>query len=190
MIRTYEMSGRGASSIDTSQRAAARRLMPIGLCAVQLVLAYEWLISGINKLINPSFTDQLASTLRQSIDGNPYTWYVTFLRQIVLPHAALFGVLTELGELAIGVILVAGAALWIWRPSHRVTVLGGKAACLALTGAAILSLNYFFQGGSPLPWISPGNAFNEGVDIDILIPLISLTLLVANLRAVRVADAA
>jgi hypothetical protein len=32
---------------------------------------------------------------------------------------------------------------------------------------------------------TPANAFNEGMDIDILIPLVSLGLQVANLRAVR-----
>jgi hypothetical protein len=46
-----------------------------------------------------------------------------------------------------------------------------------------ISLNYFLQGGSPLPWINPSNAFSEGVDIDILIPLLSATLLVVKLRA-------
>lgn len=173
-------------SRDGGKLAAAQRTgMPVGLCLVQLALAYEWLISGINKLVNLHFTVQLASTLKQSMDGNPYSWYVDFLREIVLPHATLFGVLTELGETAIGVTLLASAVLWIWRPQSRLTISAGRAACLALGGAAFLSLNYFFQGGSPLPWVSSANAFNEGVDIDILIPLVCAALLVANLSAVR-----
>jgi thiosulfate dehydrogenase [quinone] large subunit len=159
--------------------------VPASLAAVQLVVAYEWLVSGINKLLNPNFTVQLASTLRQSMSGNPYSSYVTFLRDVVLPHATLVGVLTELGETAIGVTLATSAVLWLWRPASRLTIYAGAAAAAALAGAAFLSLNYFLQGGSPLPWIDPANAFNEGVDIDILIPLLSASLLVSNLRAVR-----
>jgi hypothetical protein len=63
----------------------------------------------------------------------------------------------------------------------------GKAACLALAGAILLPLNFFFMSGDPLPWINPANAFNEGVSIDMLVPLLALALLVANLRAVRAA---
>jgi hypothetical protein len=61
----------------------------------------------------------------------------------------------------------------------------GGVACLALAGAVLLPLNFFFMSGSPLPWINPANAFNEGMTIDMLVPLLSVALLVANLRAVR-----
>jgi len=181
------MHATGESPVDERDAGMRRIGLPIGLCIVQLILAYEWLVSGINKLVNPNFPVQLASTLRQGMDGNPYGWYGTFLRQVVLPHASTFGVLTELGEIAIGATLLTGAVLWIWRPHSSITVLASRAASLALAGAAFLSLNYFFQGGSPLPWVNAGNAFNEGIDIDILIPLLAVTLLVANLRATRFA---
>jgi hypothetical protein len=121
------------------------------------------------------------------MNGNPYTAYVTFLCGLVLPHAGLFGLLTEVGETAIGLTLLVSAALWLMRPASQLTLYAGKAATAALAGAAFLSLHYFLQGGSALPWINPANAFNEGVDIDILIPLLCVTLLVANLRAVRAA---
>jgi hypothetical protein len=64
----------------------------------------------------------------------------------------------------------------------------GTAACLALIGAIVLPLNFFFMSGDPLPWINPANAFNEGVSIDLLIPLLALPLLISNLRAVRALD--
>jgi thiosulfate dehydrogenase [quinone] large subunit len=180
------MNARITSSMTPRTFAPMRRAgLPIGLAVVQLILAYEWLVSGLNKLINPNFTVQLAGTLRQSLDGNPYGPYVTLLRAVVIPHATLFGVLTEVGEMAIGITLLAGAALWIWRPASRLAARAAGAASAALAGAAFLSLNYFLQGGSPLPWPDGANAFNEGVDIDILIPLLAVTLLVANLRAAR-----
>ncbi len=67
-----------------------------------------------------------------------------------------------------GITLLVSAVLWIWRPLSRLTVYAGRGACLARASAAFLCLNFFFQGGSPLPWINPAHAFNEGVDIDIL----------------------
>jgi thiosulfate dehydrogenase [quinone] large subunit len=187
MTENFALNRAEPVSTESSRLGTAtQRLgLPLGLCLVQLVLAYEWLVSGINKLLNPNFTVQLASTLRQNMNGNPYSWYVSFLRQIVLPHATLFGVLTELGELAIGITLVVSTVLWWRRPHGRLTLYVGGAACLALAGAVLLPLNFFFMSGSPLPWINPANAFNEGMTIDMLVPLLSVALLVANLRAVR-----
>jgi thiosulfate dehydrogenase [quinone] large subunit len=169
--------------------APLRRLgLPAGLAAVQIVLAYEWLLSGINKILNPNFTLQLGATLQQNISGNPYGWYSGLLRAVVLPHAGTFGILTELGEVSIGLTLLGSALLWLRRPHSRLAVIAGKVACLALAGAILLPLNFFFMSGDPVPWVNPGNAFNEGVSIDALIPLLSATLLVANLRAVRTAS--
>lgn len=166
----------------TTAQAAA---LPFGLAVVQLILAYEWLISGLDKLFNPRFAAQLPSTLRDSLNGNPYTWYTAILRTLVLPHAGLFAPPVEAGETAIGITLLASAALWLWKPHARVTMYAGLAACCALPAAALLSLNYFFQGGTPLPWINPSGAFDAGVDLDILIPLISLVLLAANIQVLR-----
>ena len=159
--------------------------MPVAVCLMQIALAYEWLVSGINKLLNSGFTAQLASTLHQNMSGNQYGWYVTFLRQVVLPHAGVFGWLTEVGELVIGGTLVVSALLWLLRPSGRLTHHAGWAACLALIGAVFVPLNYFFMSGDPLPWINAANAFGEGVSIDVLISLLAVPLLFATLRAVR-----
>jgi thiosulfate dehydrogenase (quinone) large subunit len=188
-ITKHHESGNNSTASHGGDGSPRRIGLPAGLAVVQLILAYEWLVSGINKLVNLHFTVQLAGTLRDSISGNPYTPYVTFLREVVLPHATLFGILTEIGEGAIGLVLLGSAVLWLWRPTSQFTLYSGRAACAALAGAAFLSLNYFLQGGSPLPWVNPANAFNEGVDIDILLPLLSVTVLVANLRAVRAATA-
>jgi thiosulfate dehydrogenase [quinone] large subunit len=187
MIRTTTRPDSLDISIPSRNgNASLRRLgLPAGLAAVQIVLAYEWLLSGINKILNPNFTVQLAATLQQNISGNPYGWYGAFLRALVLPHAGLFGVLTELGELSIGLTLLGSALLWLLRPHSRLTIHVGKVACLALAGAVFLPLNFFFMSGDPVPWINPANAFNEGVTIDALIPLLSAALLVANVRAVR-----
>lgn len=161
--------------------------MALGLCIMQLILAYEWLISGVNKLLDPNFTIQLPGMLEQSMHGNPYGWYVNLLRLIVLPHATLFGLAAELGELAVGASLTVSALLWIWRPHSRLATQAGTAACFSLLGGSLLCLSYFFQNGTPLPGINTASAFNEGMTIDMLIPLLSLALLGTNLQAIRLA---
>lgn len=182
------MANRHMPAKDSTHSATMRGVgLPVALAIVQLILAYEWLVSGINKLLNMNFTVQLEGTLRSSLAGNPCGWYVDFLRSVVLPHPMLFGVLSEVGETVIGITLLVSAVLWLRRPSSTVTHYAAVAASFALAGAAFLSLNYFFQGGSPLPVINPSNAFNEGIDIDILIPLLSVTVLIANLREVKAA---
>ncbi len=48
-----------------------------------------------------------------------------------------------------------------------------------------MSLTYFFEGATALPWITTTLAYSPSVDIDILVPLLSLILLVANVHALR-----
>jgi hypothetical protein len=62
-----------------------------------------------------------------------------------------------------------------------------SAASAGLLGSASLSLNYFFQGGIYLPWINSGNALNPGVDINIMVALVSVVLVGANLSALLAA---
>jgi thiosulfate dehydrogenase [quinone] large subunit len=155
------------------------------LYAMQLILAYEWLLSGIDKVADPNFGAQLPATLRGSTLVNPYGWYSSLLKQIVLPNVSLVAPLVELGELAIGVILIVSGALWLWRPRARMTLYAGYLACLTLFGALLLSLNYSFQQGTPLPWINGNQALSPGVGIDMLIALLSIPLLAANILAIR-----
>jgi uncharacterized membrane protein YphA (DoxX/SURF4 family) len=71
MIQNLTANTLGDTQARERSSHTARIGLPTGLCLVQLVLAYEWLVSGINKLLNPNFTVQLASTLRQNMQGNP-----------------------------------------------------------------------------------------------------------------------
>ncbi len=68
------------SRVISTPRTAATGIirMPIWLCVVQIVLAYEWIISGLNKLLAPSFEAGLPQQIKQGVKGNPYQWYATF----------------------------------------------------------------------------------------------------------------
>jgi hypothetical protein len=170
--------GRSTFSIKTELES-----LPGWLIVMQLVLAHQWLVSGVNKLLDPHFGTQLVPVLRGSTQGNPYGWYATFLRVVVLPNHALFALAVQVMEPAIGLALLLGAGLWVVRPRELVTIYGGLAASAALVGSVGLSLNYFFQGGTYLPWINSGNALNPGIDINIMTAAVSTVLLGANLSA-------
>ena len=161
---------------------AAPAALPMGLIGMQVILAYEWLVSALDKLGNAHFGDQLESVLQQSSHNGPYGWYSSLLRQFVLPYHAIFAPLTQATELAIGLTLALSAALWLFQPTHRLTVYGTWASTAALLGSIFLSINYFFQTGYPIPWINPNNSFVPGVDINTLVALLSLLLLMANAR--------
>lgn len=159
--------------------------LPRWLCAVQAVIAYEWLVSGINKLLDPGFSTHLSAMLLQNMRGNPYGWYVTALQRLVLPHATQGAQLVAWGEAVVGVVLVLGAVQWALHPDGWVTTLLALLGCPALLVGAGISLNYYLLAGNGLPWINPANAFNDGVGLNALLPLICLALLGANLSALR-----
>lgn len=163
--------------------AARQTGIPAVACVLlQLILAYEWLISGLDKIGTARFDSQLVVVLQQGTQGSRYGWYVSLLHQFVLPNHSLFALLVQVTEPALGLALLLGGSLGLLRPYTRIIVYGALAASAALLGSAFLSLNYFFQGNCPIPWINTSNSFVPGVNINILVALISLVLLAANLR--------
>ncbi|HEX8917908.1 MAG TPA: hypothetical protein VF898_05370 [Chloroflexota bacterium] len=165
---------------SASSKALQAVRMPATICVLQIVLAYEWLVSGLDKIGNTHFDNQLVSLLQQSTQGNRYGWYVSLVHQIVLPNHTLFALLDQGSEIAIGIALLLGGGLGLLRPQARITVDAALAASAALLGSTFLALNYFVQGNTLIPWINPANAFVPGVDINSFVAVISLVLFVAN----------
>ncbi len=83
-----------------------------GVALVEALIGYTWLLSALNKMLNPSFRTGLAAQLTMAMRGNPNTWWVALATRLVLPHAELFAVLVEVGELFVALGFFAGAALW------------------------------------------------------------------------------
>jgi uncharacterized membrane protein YphA (DoxX/SURF4 family) len=155
------------------------------LVTVQAILAYEWLISGIDKWADSLFAAHLTTLLRASTQGNRYGWYGAFLSQVILPLRGFFAVMVQVAEPSIGLLLLLGAGVWLVRPGGQLALSAGWAACLALVGSACLALNYFLQAGSPLPGVNPSSSLIPGLDVNLVIALLSLALLAANLQALR-----
>lgn len=80
------------------------------LLPLRLFCGWIFLNSGVHKLSAGWLrTDELSAILGEWLkDGKTYPFYVSFLRDVVLPHAHLFARLVSLGELLVGAALLAG----------------------------------------------------------------------------------
>ena len=159
------------------------------LALIQAIVGYEWLISGANKVLSGQFPQGLGGTLADGLKDNPNGWYVSFLRAVVLPHSIFFGYLIELAEVGIGVALLGGALLLIGRiptrgePYYRLARFEIGAAALAAFACVLLCVNFhFFMGDGFVSALNPGDPFDEGIDLDTLLPPISAILCILNTR--------
>ena len=166
------------STIQTREARAnvASTLALKGLLVVGLFVGYEWFMSGLTKIVRGGFPSGLAAELQDKSEGAA-SWYKSFLDGTVIPNASAFGVLIEVGELVIGATLMISAVVLLFRwqrLSYRaeMTVLG--AVVIASIGAILMNLNFHLANGSPHPWLIPKDGFDEGVDLDSLLPLIQL----------------
>ena len=89
------------------------RVAAWGLAAVYLIFAYEWLVSGLDKLTAAGFPAGLAATLGDAAADDPHRWYARFLTGTVVPHVVAVARLVEGGELLVGLGLLAGAGRWL-----------------------------------------------------------------------------
>jgi thiosulfate dehydrogenase (quinone) large subunit len=176
-----------SGAVPAAKTAAASRGAVWGFAVVLLLLAYEWLLSGTNKLISGDFRSGLAGELSDAAANNPRGWYAHFLTGIVIPHAAAFGLLVECGEIAVGLGLLLAAARWVGaeRIGARLAARVDVIAIAALAGSALMSCNFLLMSGDPLPWLNSGAPFDEGVGIDCLLALIAIGLIVVHVLALR-----
>ncbi len=172
-----------ASDHTPSFGGDARPLL-IGLLAVQVFLGYEWLMSGLSKLLSPDFVSGLAGTLTDQAKNlaGPYR---SFLDSFVIPNGQLFAYLVMLGELALGVVLISTALVWLTRwsrlaPSGRTAVL----SLIVLAGivAIFMNVNFHLMSGATHPWLIAADPFDEGIDLDSVMPIIQAIISLVSLR--------
>lgn len=157
--------------------------------AVQVVIAWEWLVSGTNKVLSGTFPQGLASTLNDGIQNNPNGWYVSLLQGIVLPHSVAFGYAIEAAEIIAGTALLIGAVVLVGpirrrgMPQYHVAVGEIAAATVAAMVCVFLCVNFhFFMGDGLIPWFDPARPFDEGISLDTLMPPLSAIVLLVNAR--------
>ena len=166
------------------------RLPLVGFLLIQLFLGYEWLMSGLAKIVRGGFATGLADELAEKSTGVG-GWYGSFLNDVAVPNAEVFGWLIVAGELIAGVGLSAAGLVWLLR--WEWLGVRGRTAVLAVTalaalGGIVMNVNFHLANGSAHPWLIPGDGFDEGVDLDSLMPALQLVLFgvsVGLLRAIR-----
>lgn len=171
-----------AAPADKSREAAHVHLPLAGLLAIQILIGYEWFISGITKIVRGGFAAGLADDLRDKSQGAP-GWYVAFLKNAVIPHGQVWGYLIEWAEVLAGVAFIVGAFIWLfawdrvpaWTRLTALAVAAGSAL-----GATFLAINLHLANGAPHPWLIPGSGFDEGIDLDSLLPAMQLVLFAVN----------
>ena len=147
----------------------------IALLLVQVVLGYEWLVSGLTKVVRGGFPQGIADELRDMSQGAP-GWYRHFLASVVVPHAQLFGYAIEVAEVVVGSILIGTAvAVLIGRVSVSSRLLGWSAVA-ASAAALLMVVDFELANGGGFGLSLAKDTFDEGVDLDTLLTGLQLAL--------------
>src|SRR5579871_3301175 len=93
VIMAQQQRGWMAAGVLTSGRAGRW-----GLALVEAAIAYEWIVSALNKMLDPQFGGGLTHQLQQDLRDNPNRWYRALLSNAVVPHATMYATLIEIGE--------------------------------------------------------------------------------------------
>ena len=153
-------------------------LSMIGLLIVEMIIGYEWLISGLVKVVRGDFPSGLATTLLEKLPKVP-AWYSSFLSGAVIPNALYFGYAIEIAEVLAGLVLLAGPAiaLFAWeRVPHRMRQAVLFFTAVATIGGAFLAVNLHVANAASHPWFLPGDSFDEDIALDSVLPEIQLVI--------------
>ena len=161
----------------------ARPLL-VGMLAVQILLGYEWFMSGLSKLLRGGFIAALKDDMTfraNSLSG----WYRWMLDAIAIPNAQVIAVLVIAGQLVLGTALIGVALIWLTRWSE-LSDRGRTALLTVVVGAGVIAIvmnvNFHLYTGSTHPWVIAADPFAEGVDLDSLMPLTQAILAGISLR--------
>lgn len=179
---------------SAAHMASASQATNSTLAFLQLLLGYEWLLAGVDKLLLGNFSAQLSGLLQANLRGGRLPgFFAALLRGLVVPNAPLFGVLIEWGELLAGLGLLSAGLFTLLAPfvqrlhAHTVVklftatrTLVEKLAPLAAGGAGMLGLSFFLLDGMPLPWFEPSIAYGGSIDTGLFLAAGSLILLISR----------
>lgn len=181
---------------QASEARQARAIPAPGstLALFQLLLGYEWLLAGADKLLLGTFPAQLSGLLQTSLTGGHLPgFFAALLRGLVVPHATLFGFFIEWAELLAGSGLISAGLFTLLAPLVlrlrtglvvklfiATQALLEKLAPLAAGGAGMLGLSFFLLDGMPAPWFTPNITYGGSIDTGLFLAASSLILLVSQ----------
>lgn len=175
-------------------RVTGTQLPNIALAGFQIIIGYEWLLAGGDKILLGNFPAQLVKLLLNIVGSGQLPGFFAFtLRELVAPNAVLFGYLIEWGETLAGLGLITAGLLALIRPLVERSLDGRSAAIfvssfrlverlapVAAIGAGLLGLSYFFLDGLPRPWFVPNIAFGGSIDMGLFLAAASVVLVVSQ----------
>lgn len=178
---------KGSRAIDT-------HIPNIALAGLQLLLGYEWLLAGGDKLLLGTFPAQLGGMLLTLVSGGHLVgFFAAILRGLVAPNALFFGYLIEWSETLAGLGLITAGIVVLLRPLAGHFLRGTNAtvfmygdwllvrlASLASIGVGLLGVSYFFLDGLPTPWFTPSIAFGGSIDTGLFLAIASVILVVSQ----------
>jgi thiosulfate dehydrogenase [quinone] large subunit len=128
---------------------------------VRVLVGAVWLNGAIEKLLNPQFPQQFATSLQAGgfVSQAP-PFFRTFMQGTVVPDAELFAQLMRAGELALGIALIVG-------------LLTNFAAVGSMVLSVVILLS---QGGVRL---GTGLGAPEFLTINVLVALISVIIVLS-----------
>lgn len=159
----------------------------IGFLIITIVIGYEWFMSGLVKFVRGDFPAGLADELVEKAEGAP-AWYTGLMDSFIIPVAEPFGYFLETSEILAGVALIAGPLIWLFawdRVSHRLRLAVLLSMAVAAIGATFLAINLHLANGASHPWLIPGDAFDEGIDLDSVLPAIQIVIAAVSLVLFR-----
>ncbi len=180
--------------VPQESKATGTRTPNIALAGFQLLIGYEWLLAGGDKILLGSFPAQLGGLLNTLVNGGHLVgFFAAILQGLVAPNAVLFGYLIESGETLAGLGLLSAGLVALLLPlagrylsgtSARLFVYGARLlerlAPLAALGAGLLGVSYFFLDGLPKPWFVPTIAFGGSIDTGLFLAAASVVLVVGQ----------
>lgn len=175
--------------------SAAAPAPNIALAGLELLVGYEWLASGVDKLVFAGFPAALGGLLAGTLSGGRLPgFFAALLRALVVPNAVVFGYLIEWSETLAGLGLIAAGLVALLRPLAQRHLSGGwsvafalaarlldRLAPIAAAGTVLLGLSFFFLDGLPTPWFAPSIAYGGAVDTGLFLAAASVVLLVSRL---------
>jgi hypothetical protein len=180
-------SRQGSAPTPLAKSFTIDRIAFIGL---QAALGYEWLVSGLDKILYGRFPETLGGLLAGTLRvGNVPAPFAALLRALALPHPLFFGWLIEWSETLAGLALLGaalaallrpilerylapGARPWLTRGRHTVNAL----AVAAAAGTMLLGLSFYLLDGAPSFLPLPSIAFGGAVDTGLLLAALAAPL--------------
>ncbi len=162
----------------------------IALIGLQATLGYEWLVSGLDKILYGRFPETLGGLLTSVLRiGKVPAPFAALLRAVALPNPLFFGWLIEWSELLAGLALLSAALVaLLWptlerrlTPETRPWVARGRRtvdalAIAAAAGTVLLGLSFYLLDGAPAFWPLPSVAFGGAVDTGLVLAALATPL--------------